>query len=108
MLLGALVLVVAAFVYGMKVGDDVTDARYAKQFAKLDQVEQRSQRAAAKAISKIRVTNQFNKQVLEREIQTIPDGTCVLSDDGLRALNSILENRASLARGELPGADAAR
>jgi hypothetical protein len=108
-LLGGLVFAVASFIYGVKVGDDAAESRFARAVAAIEKVEQRAERGAAREIAKIRVVNQHHRQVIEREVQKVPDGSCVLSDDGLRALNEILASGAEPARrGELPDAGAAR
>lgn len=83
--------------------------RAAAEEVKLIAVEERAAQAAAREIAKIKIIHRTNTQVLEREIvnNPLPDH-CRLSDDGLRALNAILEGRP-VATGdrELSGADAA-
>ena len=109
-LLGALVASLMLFAGGVKVGKDFSDASHARLEAKLDAVRETAQRAAAEEIAKIKIVNQTNRQVLERETRIVPDySACHHSPDGLRAVNAALENRAVGAGDrELPEADAPR
>lgn len=105
--LGVLLALVAAFSYGLSLGGDRADAKHAKVEALLTQVRDEAQASAAAAIAKIKIVNRPRIEVLEREIHTVPAGTCVLSPDGVRALNEVLTNRPeSAGRGVVPGTDA--
>jgi hypothetical protein len=106
---GALVLVGIAGLGGYIHGIKHERGRAASEELKLLAVEERAIKAAAGEIAKLKIIHRTNTQVLEREIvnNPLPD-TCRLSDDGLRALNAIIEGRALPATGsELPEADAA-
>jgi hypothetical protein len=84
--------------------------RAAAEEVKLLAVEDRAAKGAAKIISKLKVTTNYYQQELDHELQENPPGPgCVLSPDGLRYLNAIIEGRP-LPTGdrELPAAEPAR
>lgn len=108
-LLAMLLALAGSFLYGMNVGRDRAEAKQAQREQLIEDVREAAQQSAAQEIAKIKIVNQTHRQVLEREIRNVPSGSCVLSPDGVRALNEILTGRAQPAdRGELPGADPAR
>jgi hypothetical protein len=101
--------VTGSFFFGRDTGMDSMIAEQEKTRQLIEDVEDRAQRAAAEAIAGIKVVNQVNRQVLEREIVEKPVyRECRHTDDGLRAVNSALENRP-VAPGDrkLPEADPA-
>lgn len=103
----AAAVTIGAFFFGLNVGADREVAKQAREGVLIEKVSTAAQEAAAREIAKIRVTNTTQKQVLEREIINVPDySLCRHSPDGMRAVNSALENRAEPAgdRG-LPRAD---
>lgn len=107
--LGVVLALLAAGVMGYRVGSDHEIAKHAKDEAVIAAVALAAQQAAATEISKIKIVNQTHRQVVEREIRNVPSGTCVLSPDGVRAINEILTGKSQPAdRGELPGAGPAR
>lgn len=107
-ILGVLLALVGSFLYGMRVGHGLEEAQQAKQEALIARATEAAQAGAAKEISKIKIVNQTHKQVLEREIRNVPSGSCVLSPDGVRAINEILTGKPQPAgSSQLPGADPA-
>ena len=108
LLLGALAATGLAFLGGVYVGDNWNEGQQAKQAAVLEQVEERAQRGAAREIARIKIIHSTQTKVLEREIKEIPTGTCVLSPDGVSAINSILAGAKPSRDSELPAADPAR
>ena len=99
-LLALLLVIAGAGVEGAKLGSDHEIAKQAKVQDLIAQVKEQAQQGAAEAIAKNRPINQYNKEVLEREIRTVPDySRCFNSDDGMHAINSALENK----RAESPG-----
>lgn len=108
-ILGIVLLLLAAAAGGAKLGSDHQIAKQAKTEALIAAVEKRAQIGAATAIAENKPVHQFNKQVIERETRIVPDySRCVHSDAGLRALNSALENTRAESVGDsvLPDADA--
>ena len=97
-----------AFFYGRTTGIDHAVAEQTEDAALIEEAASAAQRGAAEEIAKIKVTNQVNRQVLEREIVEKPVyRDCVNTDDGLRAINAALENRPLPAGdSKLPDADA--
>lgn len=96
-----------AFFYGRSTGIDHAVADQKETADIVAEVADAAQRAAAEEIAKIKVVNQVNRQVLEREIVEKPVyRDCVNTADGLRAINASLEDRP-LAAGDrkLPEAD---
>ena len=92
---------------GFKLGSDHEVASQARFDKKLEAVEQRSQSAAAEAISRIKVVNQTNATRLEREIVRVPDfSKCDAGPDVLRVLNDAITGKASAPAdsGVVPGA----
>lgn len=86
-------------------GEDHQVAKQTKTQELIAQVKEQAQQGAAEAIAKNRPVNQYNKQVLEREVRIVPDySKCVNSPDGLSAINSALENKRaeSLGSGVVP------
>lgn len=103
----AMVLAMAgATAGGYKLGSDHQLASQAKTEDLIAKVKEQAQQGAAEAISKNRPINQYNKQVLDREIRIVPDySRCVHSPDGLQSINSALENKRAepIGDGSLPG-----
>lgn len=108
MALGALLALVGAFFFGIKVGADREVATAARIEARVRQTEDAAMKAAAAEIAKIEVTNKTVKQVLEREIVEKPVyRDCHNTPDGVRSINSALENRPlPPSDRKLPDADA--
>lgn len=105
---GVLASLIGAFLWGMSIGGDRCEAKYARDEARMAKVEERAQAGAAAAIAANKPVTKVYKQVLEREIRNIPTGTCTLSPDGVRALNALLAPRPKpLSGGELPGTESA-
>jgi hypothetical protein len=105
-LLAILLLAGGAFAYGAKVGADFARGKAAETAALIEGVEERAQNGAAKAIATIKPVNRYSKEVLTREIQTVPDySRCHLSPDGVRALDALLENRPIAAGDSVLPAD---
>lgn len=105
----ALVLAIGGAGYsGFRLGADHEVAKQARLEAVIQTVAAEAQQAAAHEISKIKIVNQTNRQILERETRVVPDYTaCRHSPDGLRATNQALTNQPDTAgRGVLPDADA--
>lgn len=98
-----------AFFYGRNTGIDHAVAEQATDAQLIEDAAAAAQTAAAEEIAKIKVVNQVNKQVLEREIvEKLVYRECRNSTDGVRAINAALENRPLPAGGgELPEADRA-
>jgi hypothetical protein len=99
--------VTGAFFYGRDTGIDHAVAEQTEDTALIEQAADAAQRAAAEEIAKIKVINQVNRQVLEREIVEKPVyRECANTADGLRAINAALEDQP-LAAGDrkLPEAD---
>lgn len=96
-----------AFFYGRNTGIDHAVAEQATDAKLIEQAADAAQRAAAEEIAKIKVVNQVNRQVLEREIvEKLVYRECRNSTDGVLAINAALENRPIAAGGgELPKAD---
>lgn len=101
--------VTGAFFFGRDTGHDSVIAEQEKTRQLIEDVSRRAQEGAAGEIAKIKVVNQVNRQVLEREIVEKPVyRDCRNTADGVRAINAALENRPLPAGDrELPGADPA-
>ena len=108
LILAALAAILGAYFYGRHDGSEIAAAQRLRDEQVARQVFDQAQAAAAGEIAKIKVVNQVNRQVLEREIVEKPVyRECVNTDDGLRAINAALENRPLPAGGgKLPEADA--
>lgn len=93
---------------GFRLGSDHEIARQAKIEAVIQIVADKAQQAAAHEISKIKIINQTNRQILERETRVVPDySACRHSPDGLRATNQALTNQPEAAGDRVvPDADA--
>lgn len=104
----AMVLAIGGAGYtGFRLGSDHEIARQAKLEAVIQTVADKAQQAAAHEISKIKIVNQTNRQILERETRVVPDySACRHSADGLRATNQALTNQADAAGNRVvPDAD---
>ena len=101
--------VTGAFFFGRDTGQDNVIAEQEKTRVLVEDIERRAQQGAAAEIAKIKVVNQINREVLEREIVEKPVyRECRNTADGVRAINAALENRpVAPDGGELPGADPA-
>lgn len=108
-ILVALLAIAGSFFYGMRVGNDRAVAQQARVEQLIEKVSEAAQRGAAKEIANIKIVNQTQRQVIERETRVVPDySQCRNSPDGLRAINAALENRAgSTGSGVVPDADSA-
>lgn len=88
--------VTGAFFFGRSTGLDKAAADAAR-------LEEAVKLAVSDGVSKIKVTNQTNRQVIERETRIVPDySQCRHSDGGLRSVNDALANR----QGGVPATDA--
>lgn len=104
--IAVLLALIGSFFYGSHVGAQRAEAKYARTEALIAKVREEAQQGAAVEIAKIKVVNQTHRQVIEREIRNIPTGSCVLSPDGVSAINEILApGTVGAGRGELPKAD---
>lgn len=90
MIVAYLLAIGVAGTIGYRTGAKVERADQAELQTAIAQAALAAQLAAADEISKIKIINQTHRQVLEREIINVPTGTCVLSPDGVRAINAIL------------------
>ncbi len=91
-IIAGIVLLLGAFTYGGYLGTQWEKGQQAREDAKLQHVEERAQRAAAREIAKIRVVNKTIYQETQREVFNNPVyRDCVLPDDGLRLLNRAIE-----------------
>lgn len=107
-ILAVVLAMVGATAGGYKLGSDHQIASQAKTEDLIAKVKEQAQQGAAEAISKNKPVNQYNKQVLEREVRIVPDySKCVNSVDGLSIINSALQNKRaeSLGSGVVPPAD---
>lgn len=95
-LLSALLAIAGAGAGGIKLGIDYAEGQHAKESVLIEKAGRAAQIAAAEQIAQIKIVNQTNRQVIEREIRTVPDySACKHSPDGLRAINEALTGRAS-------------
>ena len=106
--IGAVLAVVGAFGYGVKVGADGELATQARVEQVRKAAEESAQLGAAAAIAKIKVTNTTIRGEVQREIQTnTVYRDCRLPADGVRLINEALtgkrpDNR-KLSAAEPPG-----
>lgn len=98
-------LAISGFTFGVK----YESGQHAKAAQLVADVREQAQLGAAAAIAKNWPINQTVRQTLEKEIRIVPDHSrCMHSDDGLRAVNAALEDRAvEPSGGVVPGADTA-
>jgi len=93
-LLGLVVSIASAFASGAWTGKEYAEGRAAQAAQLIADTREQAMRGAAEAIAKNKPVHQHIKQVLEREIRTVPDySRCVHSPDGLRSVNAALENK---------------
>ncbi|HZT03680.1 MAG TPA: hypothetical protein VFA39_15575 [Steroidobacteraceae bacterium] len=98
-IIAGLLALAGMFIVGIKVGAEHEVAKHARDEQLMAAVEQRTQSAVADAIAKMKPIHQITRQVLEREVRTVPDySRCVNSADGMRALNGALTNQPVTAR----------
>lgn len=109
-ILAAVLALAAAGWQGFRLGADHEIAKQARLEAVIEKVRDAAQQAAAAEIANIKIVNQTHRQVLEREIRTVPDySACRNSPDGMRAINQALGNRPeSAGSGVVPGANPAQ
>jgi hypothetical protein len=85
-LLGALVVLMATFAGGLKVGGDYAKGQAAREEVLIAKAGEKASQAAAAAISKIKVVNQTNRTRIEREIVKVPDLSTCRAGDGVRGV----------------------
>lgn len=84
-----------AFFYGRTTGIDHAVAAQTEDAQLIEEAASAAQRAAAEEIAKIKVVNQVNRQVLEREIVEKPVyRECEHTDEGFAAVNKSLTREA--------------
>jgi hypothetical protein len=94
LIVAALVACGLTFLYGLNVGEKLEQARAASTEQLAHAMEVAALKGAADAIARNRPINQYRREVVEREVRTVPDySRCLHSDDSMRALNAALENK---------------
>lgn len=107
-ILGLVLALAGAAAGGAKLGIDHEIAKQAETADLIAQVKEQAQQGAAEAIAQNRPINQYNKQVLEREIRTnTVYAQCIHTPDGLQSVNAALENKRaeSTGSGVVPNAN---
>lgn len=107
LLLGGVGLAIAAFFYGMDVGNDRAIAKQKSTQDLVDQVYDKAQKGAASAIAEMEIKNVTITQPIRTEVRTnTVYRDCKHSPDGLRSLNTAITGRPEPVGGlKLPRID---
>ena len=109
LIIGALIVAVGSFFYGMAVGEDVTIAKQKTTQELVDAVYDKAQKGAADSIAAMEVKNVTITQPIRTEVRTnTVYAECRHSANGLRDLNAAITGRTEPPGGlKLPRIDTA-